>query len=200
MDKNTKLLTFFTTILVAAGMGLVTLGLLTAENVSKSQPKSSPPISVKTYEAGPSAVQVQGVTGERAYVDKVIDGDTMDVTIEGSKYKVRFIGVDTPETKDPRRPVGCFGKEAASETKSLIEGRMVILQKDVSSTDRYDRLLRYVYLPVDDSKMIFINDYLVREGYAKVLTYPPDVKFNEQFLEAEKQAREQNRGLWGKCK
>ena len=139
---------------------------------------------------------VVGVTGEQGLVAKVIDGDTIEL-INGQT--VRLIGIDTPETVDPRRPVGCFGKEASLETKNLVAGQWVILQKDISETDKYGRLLRYIYLPFKDGQTLFVNDYLVRAGFAKVLTYPPDVKFNEQFRQAEKEAREGKKGLWGRC-
>jgi len=75
----------------------------------------------------------------------------------------------------------------------------VVLAKDVSETDKYNRLLRYVYVKRDNGNLIFINDYLVRQGFAKASTYPPDVKFATQFVEAEREARENQRGLWGKC-
>lgn len=129
-------------------------------------------------------------------VTKVIDGDTIEV--EGGE-KVRYLGVDTPETKDPRKPVQCFGKEAASKNKELVEGKRVILEKDVTNTDKYNRLLRFVFLDLGNGTRLFVNDYLIREGYAQVLTIPPDVKYSEQFLAAQKQAREQKKGLWGKC-
>lgn len=121
----------------------------------------------------------------------VIDGDT--IVIEGNK-KVRYIGINTPELKDPRRPVECFAQAAADENKKLLEGKEVFIQKDVSEVDKYKRLLRYVW--ADD---IFINDYLVRQGFAQVSTFPPDVKYQQQFLEAQKEAMENNRGLWKEC-
>ncbi len=133
---------------------------------------------------------------QRFLVTRVIDGDTIELS---TGQKVRYVGMDTPETVDPRRPVGCFGKEASSENKKLVEGKEVILEKDVSETDKYSRLLRYVYLPLPDGNLLFVNDYLVRAGFAKVYTYPPDVKFNEQFLQAEREARTQNRGMWAAC-
>lgn len=129
-------------------------------------------------------------------VSKVTDGDTIELS---NGQKVRFVGIDTPETVDPRRPVGCFGKQASLENKKLLEGKEVILEKDVSETDKYNRLLRYVYLPLPDGSLLFVNDYLVRAGFAKVYTYPPDVKFNAQFLQAEREARSENRGLWAAC-
>lgn len=129
-------------------------------------------------------------------VAKVIDGDTIE--IEGGQ-RVRYLGMDTPETVDPRKPVQCFGKEAKNKNKELVEGKRVILEKDISETDKYGRLLRYVYLPLETGELLFVNDFLIREGYAKVLTIPPDVKFAEQFLEAQRQARERSLGLWKIC-
>jgi len=124
-------------------------------------------------------------------VTRVIDGDTIE--IEGS-YKVRYIGIDTPETVHPSKSVECFGKEASNKNKELVEGKRVRLEKDVSEEDRYGRLLRYVW--IDD---IFVNDYLVRQGYAHVYTYPPDVKYDKQFKEAQEEARKNIRGLWKDC-
>jgi micrococcal nuclease len=132
-------------------------------------------------------------------VIKVVDGDTIDVLINGQKQTVRLIGINTPETVDPRRPVQCFGKEASNETKRLLEGKQVYLTKDVSETDKYNRILRLVYLPLENGQMLFVNDYLVRQGFASNYTYPPDIKFDSQFRQAEKEARDNNRGLWSKC-
>jgi micrococcal nuclease len=146
----------------------------------------SPPESQPTQELPTTLVEVKVV--------RVIDGDTIEVDIGGSSYKVRYIGIDTPETVHPQKPVECFGKEASDKNKELVEGKIVRLEKDVSETDRYGRLLRYVW--VDG---IFVNDYLVRQGYAYAYTYPPDVKYAEQFAQAQREARENNRGLWAAC-
>lgn len=124
-------------------------------------------------------------------VTRVIDGDTIE--IEGGQ-KVRYIGIDTPETVDPRKPVQCFGLEASNRNKQLVEGKKVLLERDIGDADRYGRLVRYVY--VGDT---FINLALVREGFAYSYTYPPDVKYQSQFTEAERLAREQKKGLWGSC-
>lgn len=149
----------------------------------------------ETSSSSPSA-QVQ----KTFLVTKVIDGDTIEIKSDGLILKVRLIGIDTPETVDPRRPVGCFGKKASAETKRLIEGKHVILTKDVSETDKYNRLLRYVFLPIGEGENLFVNDYLIRQGFAKILTYPPDIKYDARFLQAEKEARDNLRGLWGQCK
>jgi len=129
-----------------------------------------------------------------ARVTRVIDGDTIEVNLAGITYKVRYIGIDTPETVHPSEPVECFGKEASDKNAELVEGKIVRLEKDVSETDKYGRLLRYVW--VGD---IFVNDYLVRQGYAYASTYPPDVKYVGQFAEAQREAEENNRGLWAIC-
>lgn len=128
---------------------------------------------------------------QEAKVTRIVDGDTIE--IEGGQ-KVRYIGIDTPETIDPRKAVQCFGQEAAAKNKELVEGKTVTLEKDISETDKYGRLLRYVHV-----NQIFVNDYLVREGYAHVSSYPPDIKYQDQFLEAQQEARENNRGLWSQC-
>jgi micrococcal nuclease len=136
---------------------------------------------------------------EAVAVTKVIDGDTIEVEIGGEKYKLRFIGINTPETVDPRRKVECFGKEASAENKRLLSGAEVVLEKDVSETDKFGRLLRYVYLKLDDGSLLFVNDYLVRQGYAYSSEYPPDIKYSGRLNQAQTEAREAGRGLWSRC-
>lgn len=142
----------------------------------------------------PTATQ-SAVLGEKVYeevvVEEVVDGDT--IKIAGGKT-VRYIGINTPETVDPRRKVECFGKEASAKNKELAEGKKVRLEKDISEIDKFGRLLRYVY--VGD---IFVNDFLVRQGFAYASSYPPDIKYQEQFKKAEKEAREFKIGLWASC-
>lgn len=123
---------------------------------------------------------------------RAVDGDTIEVEIEGESYKVRYIGIDTPELHHPTKPVGYYAQEAYEKNRELVEGQTVFLEKDVSETDRYGRLLRYVY--VGD---VFVNAYLVQQGYAQVSTYPPDIKYQERFLELQREARDAGRGLWG---
>ncbi len=127
---------------------------------------------------------------QKAKVSRVIDGDTIELE---SGQKVRYIGIDTPETVDPRRDPQCFGKEASLRNQELIENKEIYLEKDVSETDRYGRLLRYIYLEEND---ISINEQLIKEGYAVASSYPPDVKYQEKFKTAEQEARENQRGLW----
>lgn len=130
-------------------------------------------------------------------VSRVIDGDTIELD---NGDKVRYIGIDTPETLDPRKPVQCFGKNASGKNKELVEGKPVWLVKDVSDKDKYGRLLRYVYLgDPGQGSSVFVNLELVRQGFAHSSTYPPDIKYQEKFIEAEREARDAGRGLWSSC-
>jgi micrococcal nuclease len=128
-----------------------------------------------------------------ARVVRVIDGDTIRVLVDGAEYPVRYIGIDTPETRHPDVGVEPFGLEAAEANSQLLAGGVVFLEKDVSEVDRYGRLLRYVYL--SDGRMV--NAELVRLGMAQVSTWPPDVRYQDLFLELQADARAAGRGLWG---
>jgi len=128
----------------------------------------------------------------RATVTRVIDGDTIEVQVRAGTFRVRYIGIDTPETVDPRRPVGCYGKEASARNRMLVEDQTVGLEKDISDTDGFGRLLRYVW--VGDR---MVNAILVQEGYASAATFPPDVKHAALFASLEHSARLVGLGLWG---
>jgi micrococcal nuclease len=145
-------------------------------------PEPSAPSTPESTATAPSSGR------ERVRVTRVIDGDTIE--IEGGEH-VRYIGMDTPESTIEHE---CFGSEASRRNTELVDGKVVELEKDVSETDRYGRLLRYVWL---DGELV--NEVLVREGYAAVSTYPPDVKYQDRFLEAQRQARSEGAGLWSAC-
>lgn len=125
--------------------------------------------------------------GFKHYVLRVIDGDTI---LLSNGERVRYIGVDTPEL----RSSDCFATEAFERNKELVEGKRVSLVKDVSETDRYDRLLRYVF--VDG---VMVNAALVEEGFARSVTYKPDTRFQESFDELQEEASREGLGLWGEC-
>lgn len=129
-------------------------------------------------------------------VTKVEDGDTIEVSMQGHLEKVRLIGVDTPEVVDPRKPVQCFGKQASAFTKSLVTGKKVKLMTDsiTSNRDRYDRLLRYVYL--EDGRLL--NSEIIKGGYGFAYTAFPFTKVDE-FSALETTARQNNAGLWQGC-
>ncbi|MEK7096853.1 MAG: thermonuclease family protein [Patescibacteria group bacterium] len=118
-------------------------------------------------------------------VTRVIDGDTIE--IEGN-IKVRYVGINSPESEQ------CFSNEAYLENKKLVEGKTVTLIKDVSDKDKYGRLLRYVYL-----NDLFVNDYLIKNGFAKIMMIKPDIKYYQEFKIGEKEAKEKKFGIWDKC-
>jgi len=122
-------------------------------------------------------------------VKRVIDGDTIQLA---NGEKVRYIGINTPEIHHPRKPVEYFGKEAMEFNKKLVKGKKVRLSFDVQERDKYGRLLAYVYL--EDGT--FVNAELVKQGYAQVATYPPNVKYQKRFLKLQEEARKAKRGLW----
>ena len=129
------------------------------------------------------------------FVVNVVDGDTIDVDIDGRTERIRMIGVDTPETVDPRKPVQCFGKEASNKTKELLNGKYVYLEGDVLSgeRDKYNRLLRYIFFEDGTN----FNELIIKEGFAHEYTYNSIVyKYQSEFKQAEKDARENKKGLW----
>lgn len=125
-----------------------------------------------------------------ARVDAVLDGDTIRLR-DGER--VRYIGIDTPETTTS--PDECFAQQASKRNRQLVNGKRIALRKDRSETDRYGRLLRYVYL--EDGRMV--NDILVAEGYAIAVEYRPDTLFTEHFAALAETARSAGKGLWGAC-
>lgn len=167
------------------------------KNTDQKQNIASGSSKTATSEAksASSKAEVEGNSNsaveDEIIVKRVVDGDTIELS---NGQKVRYIGIDTPESVDPRTSPQCFGKEASAKNKELVEGKKVRLVKDISETDRFGRLLRYVYL-----ENTFINEVLVKEGFAKSSSYPPDIKYQEAFRAAEAFARTHNKGLWGSC-
>jgi micrococcal nuclease len=127
-------------------------------------------------------------------VTKVIDGDTLHIDKDGVDEKIRLIGINTPETVDPRTQVQCFGKEASNRMKELAEGKIIRLEYDDSQSlrDAYGRLLAYVYL--EDGQML--NRKMVAEGYAYEYTYLHPYKYQSEFRDLQNIARTSGRGLW----
>lgn len=138
----------------------------------------------QSFFVSPTPTAIPKVTSQEILVTRVIDGDTIELS---TGERVRYIGINTPERNE------CFFQEAKLANEKLVLNKEVRLVKDVSQTDRYGRLLRYVY--VND---IFINNYLVKKGYAYVSTYPPDVRFQELFIQSQQLAREKQKGFWSK--
>jgi micrococcal nuclease len=149
---------------------------------------------------GPAAsteAPVDTVVAANATVVRVVDGDTVVFDIDGQRETVRLIGIDTPETVKPDSPVECFGPEASAATKELLpEGTEVRLERDIEPRDDYDRLLAYAHRAEDG---LFVNLELVRQGYAVLLTFPPNVAHVDDFVDAAEEARAARRGLWAAC-
>lgn len=124
----------------------------------------------------------------------VIDGDTIDIDQNGKTERLRLIGIDTPETKDPRKPVQCFAKEASEQAHKLLDGKQVRLEADPSQNnrDKYDRLLRYVYLEDGTS----YNKQIILDGYAHEYTYNVPYTYQAEYKQAQKDAETAQRGLW----
>jgi micrococcal nuclease len=129
-------------------------------------------------------------------VTRVVDGDTVHARVGGRDETIRYIGLDTPETMKPNTPVQCFGKAASAANRRLVDGQRVRLRLDAEPRDRYGRLLAYVYRRRDG---LFVNAALVRDGFATILTIPPNVSHSGDLRALERRARARRRGLWGAC-
>lgn len=134
--------------------------------------------------------------GQTARVVRVVDGDTIEVEQGGRTDRVRYIGVDTPETVKPGTPVQCFGHQASARNTALVGGQEVRLVVGEEPRDRYGRLLAYVYRVSDGT---FVNAALVRDGYARTLTIPPNDRFAGRFHTMQTRARAERKGLWKAC-
>lgn len=130
-------------------------------------------------------------------VTDVLDGDTFEVKIGKEKVTIRMLGIDTPETLDPRKPVQCYGKESSEEAKKLLDKREVklVIDKTQYLTDKYGRILAYVYR--DDG--LFINKFLLEKGFAREYTYSKAYELQEEFREIEQKSKIEKEGLWSTC-
>ena len=156
------------------------------EQRQKSEQRN-PQISGIVYD---KSIQTQ--YGQPIKVARVIDGDTIEL-INGDR--VRYMGMDTPEEFDKRKPVQCFALEAANKNRELVEGKEIKFYKDVSDRDKYGRWLGYVYL----ADGTFVNLALVKDGYAFAYPYPPDISKSADFEKAQETARMGKLGLWAGC-
>ena len=138
---------------------------------------------------------------EFATVREIVDGDTIRVTLEdGTRDTVRLIGIDTPETRSPGDPVECFGPEASERIAKLLpRGREIWLESDQTDRDRYDRLLRYIWVIKNDGGVYLVNEVMVRDGFAVARRYEPDTARAEQLERAQRRAADRGKGLWTAC-
>ncbi len=172
---------FFSLVVILSFVSGLILGISLPRNQTISTNTS--PLSVTPV----LSPDVAGTSTEKVIVTKVVDGDTIKIS---TGQTVRLIGIDTPEITK----IQCYGKEATEATTRLLLDKEITLEKDVSETDRYGRILRYVWL---DDKLT--NETLVREGFAHSYRYKPDTKYQEIFDIAEAKAREEKKGLWSAC-
>ncbi len=169
------------------------------EPISPSADASPPAISQEKSPENPLAVSLaHGTTAKtNATVLRALDGDTIEALLDGEEkpMKVRFIGVNTAESVDPRRPVECFGKEASAFTKNLLEGKRVLLKEDLQADerDKYGRLLRNIFLEDGTD----VNAMLIREGYAYAyVSFPQDRRRKAELKRLQEEAKNAKRGLW----
>ncbi len=148
-------------------------------------------------DVAPSAEAAQSDLAPNAVVERVVDGDTIIVDFDGTRERVRLLGIDTPESVAQNRPDQCFGEEASTYLKHLLpQGAQVTLIRDVEARDQYDRLLAYV---VRSSDGLFVNLDLLERGYAGILIYEPNSYYRKSFEAAERSAVNAGAGLWSAC-
>ena len=191
-----------------AAIGVALAGAVLAACSVASEPSAGSPsianLSSNASVGGPSSAPAEPASYpprgrvQEATLAAVVDGDTIKVVLGGRQVTVRYIGMDTPETERPGTPVQWMGPEASAANSALLVrgGGTVYLEKDVSETDQYGRLLRYVWIQAD-GRWLLVDLELLREGFARVATFPPDVKdIDPWFLDAEREAQEAGIGLW----
>ncbi|MFL5770143.1 MAG: thermonuclease family protein [Chloroflexota bacterium] len=204
-------LTRIAIILLAALLGFSALSNMARSNSSASQPPtpaSGVDASPLTGEApgasaavSPSIVTAPAfqpsATTQFATVTSITDGDTIKVEIDGTEFPVRYIGMDTPEPDATDPAIKRLADAATAANSGLVEGKEVYLEREVSDTDRFGRLLRDVWLISDGGSYVLVNLELVRLGYAQISTFPPDVRYVRELTEAQQKAQADGVGIWG---
>lgn len=172
------------------GLGLSTCSSVTKDSAQPVRPSTVTPSPRTPLPAlnAPATTAPGEVDGQVALVTYVYDGDTIEVEIDGRAYRLRYIGVDSPERDEP------FYQEAFDFNREMVEDESVILVRDISETDQYGRLLRYVYL----SDGTFVNGEMMSHGLARLVTFPPDVAQTEYLREVQNRAHEDGTGMWGR--
>lgn len=173
---------------------IVLIGITTKPTVKSISDKKVENFQTQNNESKTTISQTAVNKTDKVLVTKVIDGDTIQVIINGNNETLRLIGIDTPETVDPRKPVQCFGKEASTKAKLLLSGKSVRLESDPTQgeIDKYQRLLRYIFLEDGTN----FNKLMISEGYAYEYTYNTPYKYQSEFKQAQKEAEAGSVGLW----
>ena len=184
--------------LVIVFLGFASLGAGTPSITATPAPAQLADVATSIAEATTTSAFPQNTYP----VARVIDGDTISIMRSGKTVTLRLIGLDTPETVDPRKPVQCFGKAASDKAREILTGKIVRLEFDASQgiLDKYGRTLAYVFLADPSTSLgasgTFFNKYMISEGYAHEYTYNLPYKYQKEFKAAEKRARDEQRGLW----
>jgi len=211
----------FIVVVVAAGLGVFSLvvffsppssvpQLVVQPTYTSSREAPSPSVVTEAPPGDDAEGKVQGMVEtvkqrlDRGELDgpyrvsKVVDGDTIDVIVSGKATRVRVIGMDTPETRDTRTAVECFGREASERAKVLLEGKNVLLETDESQDDRdkYKRLLRHVFVDGGEGGRTNFALEMIADGYAFEYTYDVPSRYQQEYKAAEREARVAGKGLW----
>lgn len=183
-------------------VGLLVVGSIACGNMASTSTSEATGVAGTGDSRPPdnSITPASGSTLVDAGFVRIVDGDTIIVRFGGSDERVRLIGINTPELNKPDGPVECYATEASDQTEALIDDAdgHIQLERDVSETDQYGRLLRYVWLVTPQGKQL-LNEELVEGGYARSISYRPDVKYQSALNHDQTDARNQGRGLWGAC-
>ncbi|OGG57465.1 hypothetical protein A2853_03850 [Candidatus Kaiserbacteria bacterium RIFCSPHIGHO2_01_FULL_55_17] len=173
---------------------LIVLAFLAGLYIGEMKSPSPTPLPATSEHEEQLVENAEVVEYEWYPVVKVVDGDTLTIAMDGKNATLRLIGLDTPETVDPRTTVQCFGKEASNKAKQILSGSSVRIETDPSQgeLDKYGRTLAYVFL----RDGINFNKYMIAEGYGHEYTYNLPYKYQAEFKEAERKAREEKKGLW----
>ncbi|MBI4136652.1 thermonuclease family protein [Candidatus Roizmanbacteria bacterium] len=165
-----------------------------ADHLEEQAQTDSMPSPTENVSASTNSASIVDTERTQATVVRIIDGDTIEVTIDNKVETIRVIGINTPETVDPRRPVECFGKEASKKAEELLFNNVVFLELDDSQSnrDRYHRLLRYIFL----SDGTDFGKYMIENGYAYEYTYDTPYRYQTEYKQMQLNAEEQRRGLW----
>ena len=219
-QSNNKFKTsFFILILIFIGISIFYLFIKRSENnkeiiniksTNENMEQNTPPkinqsnsIIKNNIQSDIISINQYPIKLDKATVVRHIDGDTVVIKFEnGVEEKVRFIGVDTPETVHKTKDIKPYGRESSDYTKESLLGETIYVEKDVSERDKYGRILRYIWfeIPKEITEQEIINKMfnatIILEGYAQVSTFPPDIKYVDYFIKFQHEAQEQNKGLW----
>lgn len=179
---------------------LLALGMLTTLSGCEQSPAGPADATVPDTVTVAAADETEASSRVPVEVTGIIDGDTIEIRIDGEVELVRFIGINSPETGGPYREAECYGTEASMiAAESIASATTISLQQDQTDRDQFDRLLRYVWLETSAAEPVLLNELLVSRGAAYARAYPPDLMFQSRLDDAESAAQRRELGLWNSC-